>query len=216
MKTVYLYDENGLFTGTYDAQESPLELGVYITPDLSTDIEPSHSDKTWPKFVGGAWSSIADNRGMVWDTVTCVEVEHNELGNLPENLTAITKPDGYYKWSGTKWVLDLSKAQAAQITKIEASYQSAIQTDIDYLGATFNADNSTQLLLVKVLSAGQIPDGFFWQDISNNQIPMTYAQAQGFSSAILERGQLAFVKLQSLKTAIRAAVDVNAVALIVW
>ena len=112
--------------------------------------------------------------------------------------------------------LTLAQAQAAQIALIEASYKVVIQADIDYLGTTFNADNSTQLLIVKVLSAGQVPDGFFWQDITNTQILMTYEQVQGFSAAILVRGQLAFVKLQELKTAIRAAFDVASVALIAW
>jgi len=36
----------------------------------------------------------------------------------------------------------------------------------------------------KVLSAGKVPDGFFWQDIGNAQIAMTYVQLQGLSSAI--------------------------------
>ena len=103
MKTVYLYDENGLFTGAYDAQESPLELGVYIAPDLSTDIEPIYANKTWPKFVDSAWVNVADNRGIVWDITTGAQIEHDELGVLPENLTDIAKPDGNYKWSGTAW-----------------------------------------------------------------------------------------------------------------
>ncbi len=110
----------------------------------------------------------------------------------------------------------LAQSQTAQIAVIGAAYQAAIQFDITYLSATFNADNNTQLLLVKVLSAGQVPSGFFWQDITNAQIPMTYTQVQGFSVAILERGQLAFVKLQTLKAEIRAALDVASVVLIAW
>jgi hypothetical protein len=216
MKKVYLYDENGLFISTYSAQESPLEPGVYITPNLSTDIEPVYLDKTWCKFENGVWVNVADNRGVVWDKATGAQVDYDELGELPNYLTAIAKPIGYYKWSGAEWIIDLVQAQAAQVAKIEASYQSAIQADIDYLGATFNADNSSQLLLVKVLSASQVPAGFFWQDVINAQIPMTHVQLQGFSETILIRGQLAFVKLQTLKSEIRAALDINAIQQIVW
>ena len=110
----------------------------------------------------------------------------------------------------------LTEIQAAQIALITTDYRAAIQADIDYMGATFNADYDTQNLMVSTLSAGQVPSEFFWQDITNSQITMTYAQAQGLLLAISERRQLAFDKLQTLKSAIRAAVDVDAVALIVW
>lgn len=40
MKTVYLFDATGAYIGTYDAQESPLEPGVFITPVLSTSSAP--------------------------------------------------------------------------------------------------------------------------------------------------------------------------------
>ena len=41
MKTVYLFDESSfLFAGMYDAQESPLEPGVFIAPICSTEVMP--------------------------------------------------------------------------------------------------------------------------------------------------------------------------------
>jgi hypothetical protein len=36
----YLYDENRKFVSEYTAQESPLEPGVFIIPESSTDIAP--------------------------------------------------------------------------------------------------------------------------------------------------------------------------------
>jgi hypothetical protein len=112
--------------------------------------------------------------------------------------------------------LTLDQAKAKQTADLYVPYSAAIQADIDYLGTTFNADDSTQLLIVKVLSAGQVPAGFFWQDITNAQIPMTYAQVQGFAGTILVRAQAAFVRLQNLKAQIMAATTVAAVNLIVW
>lgn len=57
MKTVYLYDDKtGEFTTSYNAQESPLEPGVYIEPELSTDIEPpTFTDLQDCKFIGTTW-----------------------------------------------------------------------------------------------------------------------------------------------------------------
>lgn len=46
MKTVHLYDPaTGEYGGIYDAQESPLEPGVFLTPDasLSTTLAMTNS-----------------------------------------------------------------------------------------------------------------------------------------------------------------------------
>jgi hypothetical protein len=112
--------------------------------------------------------------------------------------------------------LTLDQAKVKQTADLYVPYSAAIQADIAYMNTTFNADDATQLLIVKVLSAGQVPAGFFWQDINNNQIPMIYSQVQGFAATILIRAQAAFVKLQQLKAQIRAATDIHAVQLIIW
>lgn len=39
-KTVYVFDDSGVFLYAYPAQESPLESGVFITPTNSTDVPP--------------------------------------------------------------------------------------------------------------------------------------------------------------------------------
>ena len=132
-------------------------------------------------------------------------------------LIAVAVTNGWTDITGS-WppLPTLEQTQAAQIALITTDYRAAIQADIDYMGATFNADYDTQNLMVSTLSAGQVPSEFFWQDITNSQIPLTYAQAQGLLLAISERRQLAFNKLQTLKSAIRAAVDADAVALIAW
>lgn len=40
MKTVYNYADNGVFLGVGEAQESPLEPGVFLMPRNSTDVAP--------------------------------------------------------------------------------------------------------------------------------------------------------------------------------
>lgn len=39
-KTVYIYDDSGVYVGAYVAQESPLEPGNFIQPERSTDHPP--------------------------------------------------------------------------------------------------------------------------------------------------------------------------------
>lgn len=65
MKTVYLFKENtGEFLREYEAQESPLELGEYITPIHSTDLPPLEPKNGFAVcFRNGAWQYVTDNRG---------------------------------------------------------------------------------------------------------------------------------------------------------
>lgn len=56
-KRVYLFDETtGKYAGFWDAQESPLEPGVFITPISSTDIEPpAFTEEQTCTFNGVSW-----------------------------------------------------------------------------------------------------------------------------------------------------------------
>lgn len=56
-KIVYLFDEmTGEFKGVFEAQESPLEPGKYITPEHSTDaVPPLCGESQYLIFQGGEW-----------------------------------------------------------------------------------------------------------------------------------------------------------------
>ncbi len=56
MKKVYLFDEQGRYLSEYEAQESPLEPGIFITPNLSTSEKPpSVKNGGYCVFYGGKW-----------------------------------------------------------------------------------------------------------------------------------------------------------------
>ncbi len=110
----------------------------------------------------------------------------------------------------------LEELKLDKITELEEKYQDANIQPIEYMNTTFKGDQYTQDTLVKVLSAGTVPDGFFWRDIHNNNIPMTYEDVQGFSRALLIRGQGNFVKLQTLKQQVRDATTLEEVEDIKW
>lgn len=58
-KTVYLYDPATRgFAGTYDAQESPLEEGEFITPEHCTETPP-------PALIPGQWAFLDSGGGWV-------------------------------------------------------------------------------------------------------------------------------------------------------
>lgn len=110
----------------------------------------------------------------------------------------------------------LSSAQSAQIATIEAAYQNAIQQPVSYMGATFQADQGSQDVLAKSLSAGSVPSGMFWLDADNAQVQMSFTQLQGLAGAMLAQGQAAFAKKTALKQQIRSATTVSAVQAITW
>ena len=110
----------------------------------------------------------------------------------------------------------LDGLKTAQTAVIDSSYDLAITANIDYLGFTFQADYPTHDNLKSVLSCGSVPDGFAWFDINNNPVPMSYQQVQEFSKALVYRGFSAFVKKQTLKNQILAAIDAATVQAIVW
>lgn len=56
-KQVYQYDYQGMFVGIADADESPLEPGVYHIPARCAEVAPPEdwpADK-WPRWNGSAW-----------------------------------------------------------------------------------------------------------------------------------------------------------------
>ena len=121
-------------------------------------------------------------------------------------------------------ITDLSNAEAEAtlaITKakqkfiIETAYQTAITAPVAYMATTFQADDASQDILVKVLLgmqvAGATPAGFAWMDANNVAVPMTLADLQGLYGAILTRGQVEFTKKIIAKQAVDAATTSAAV-----
>ena len=56
----YQYDRAGLFAGTTEADESPLEPGVYLLPAMCT-LEPPPAtlpEGKWPRWNGRAWALV--------------------------------------------------------------------------------------------------------------------------------------------------------------
>ncbi len=110
----------------------------------------------------------------------------------------------------------VTEVQQAKLSEIKTAYEQANQEDIAYLGTTFQADKYSQNLIVSVLSAGAVPDGFFWMDKANNQVAMTYVELQGLSGAILARGQINYIKLQELKAQANKAVTQTKLDTTIW
>jgi len=132
---------------------------------------------------------------------------------IKQNLVAITDAEADAIRNPPK---TLDELKVIKVTELYTAYTSANQSDISYLGTTFQADSKSQDMITSVLSVGSVPSGFYWLDIANNKVTMTYTDLQGLAGAILTRGQVAFDKLQGLKAQARAVTDASELDLIGW
>jgi len=88
---VHHYDSvTGEYLGSVDAQESPLEPGVFLVPACATQEAPpavrAGFAVCWRE---NAWNAVEDHRGeRLWDA-SGAEVIVRGLGPLPEGLSAM-------------------------------------------------------------------------------------------------------------------------------
>jgi len=113
----------------------------------------------------------------------------------------------------------LAITKANQKGLIETAYQTAITAPVAYMSTSFQADDASQDILVKVLLgmqvAGATPAGFAWLDANNVGWAMALADLQGLYGAILARGQVQFAKRLVAKNAIDVATTIAEVEVVV-
>ena len=156
------------------------------------------------------FKSTNNNPFVFEDNVTAeiiakVEATHNTT------LTEITRSE--YEALIAPSLDELKQRKVGELTQ---SYTTDNQQDISFMSTTFQADDKSQGTLSQVLSVGSVPDGFYWLDANNVEVPMSYTELQGFAGVILLRSQANFTKLQGLKQQVSAARDETELDGIVW
>ena len=114
--TVYTTDTNGIFshqTTEFVSEGGSLSAGSYL------DAPPQHKQGFAIVRMDNSWQYQADHRGTYYNTETGEKVEHTELGELPDNLTALEPLAEPCKWNGTAWVKDEAKI-ADNFAKVQA------------------------------------------------------------------------------------------------
>lgn len=104
--TVYTTDHNGIYNGK--ATEF-ISLGGSLATGSYLDAPPKAKKGFVIVRQDNGWGYKADNRGTYYRTDTGEQVEHTELGELPQNLTALPPLDVPCKWDGKTWVVDTAK-----------------------------------------------------------------------------------------------------------
>jgi len=161
---------------------------------------------------------FTDDSNAPSDAFAVSDQDHLIAINLPPGSTYSFTPDGVLTVSQPTAAYVLSQAIAAKLEEINSDFFYANSLPISYLGAMFQTDSDSQALISNVITAsgGQLPTSFAWYDVSNNPVPMSFAQLQGLAQAILLRGQGLFSNKQAKKAAARNAPDLSTLSTIVF
>jgi len=160
-------------------------------------------------------SALEDNADKKYIKDNWIEISELAKNKIKLFGTDEVSDEDYY--AEVKKV-SLTKAKSTNLKELETSYNSSIQQNIDYLDTVFQADFKSQELIKSTLTAsgGVLPDGFYWKDLYNNEVSVTYEDLQGLATVIFIRGQSEWLKWQELKKLVSTAVSVNDLDDISW
>lgn len=125
----YTTDSAGVFTGS---EEQWISEGCGLAANAYLDPPPKTKQGFAIVRTEKGWEYIADFRGKTfYDKTTKAEVTISELGEIPENLTALKPESELCEWNGSIWVINQEK-QAAHL----AQQQTQLINDIDNKAAS--------------------------------------------------------------------------------
>lgn len=143
----YIYDNKGILSET----EFPVVpgFGMHIPANgLLLDDPLNHRDGFIWVYQDNQLVHLADNRGTYYSKETGEEVNHQELGELPESLTTVAPNSPYDKWDGEQWVKD-QQAENDDLAK------AALEQRDQFM---MQASKSIDLLQAKIKLANHNPD----------------------------------------------------------
>ncbi|MCK3658543.1 hypothetical protein A4G18_07415 [Pasteurellaceae bacterium Pebbles2] len=163
--TVYQTDSQGVYLGKtteFVSTGGGLAQGSYL------EQPPKIKEGFAIVRVGNGWQYQPDHRGeKVYSTVDKTELAITELGEIPENYTALAPTCTHCEWSGSAWVLTAEKQ-----AEIKAQQQEEMRTKINAkrdevcFGGVFVASlnkwfDSDETSFVKMIGAKAVMDDDF-------------------------------------------------------
>ena len=154
MKSVYLYDaETGLYTGDYEAQENPLEMGKYIVPTYSTEeAPPIEKQNESAVYVDGSWQITPNFQDVEYWLTDGTKYTITDIGILPP-VDAV-----FIEQAPSLDQVNQNQAQAERnqaLADLEALDRASLREVIEYIAskadapATLKARNLAALVLVE-------------------------------------------------------------------
>ena len=160
----------GEYIGPSQADESPLEPGVFLIPaGATTTVPPQVESQQIAVFINGSWSVEPDFRGtIVYSLADLSPVIISQIGSLPEGVITEkpVKPVGNYTWNGEAYILEPLTAQQVSLNQAENNFilfcralkvpDLATLTEIKVAGRQLKASNQTLTFDGDVLTGDEI------------------------------------------------------------
>lgn len=100
----------GEYIGTAFADPDPLVEGAWLIPSMAFSEAPPVTEPGFAavhvKDAQAIWNLVPDLRGLVYRTDTGEEIQWQQLGELPLELTSLKRPGSDHVWDGSSWHLD--------------------------------------------------------------------------------------------------------------
>lgn len=176
---IYNYDSvNKTFISESQADYNPRTKEYSLVPAFATTIAPPNTGvNEIATFNGSGWDIVDDVRGYVWVKETGEQIEYTELGQLPETLTDIPKPEGLYVWDNGTWIIDnnavLEEAKQVLNNQLLIDRYAPISYDGKVLDADKTAIENINGKIVEIegrlkLNITMDANQMFWRDANNN------------------------------------------------
>lgn len=121
---VYVIDEQGIFS---HAEEQFISAGCGLSAN-SVLTEPKPAKQGFAvQYAAGKWQYVEDHRGeTVYSTADKTALTITELGEIPENYTALAPTCANCEWDGEGWILTKEKQAELFETRRKTLLQAVI------------------------------------------------------------------------------------------
>lgn len=184
--------------------------GAYLDapPEPKTDFAIVRSQD------GLRWEYVPDYRGQTYyDIATGEAITINELGKIPQNLTALKPLNTPCKWDGSKWVVDEDKraellaSQQAQVWEQikQKRYQNCRSgVYVKSVDKWFHSDDASRQQYTFMRTLPDFPPTP-WKTMDNSFVEMTKELLNELSLAMFTHEQADFANAERHRVAMLAA-----------
>lgn len=163
---IYNFDAlSGEFNGSSDEF---LAQGVGLPAHACVTVPPATKTGYTAVYRDDEWQVVADHRGeTVYSIADGSKIVISELGDYPEETTAIAPVTDWDRWDGEKWITDADAQRAADV-KSTAGKKSALISEANdvtqawqtqlLLGIITDADKASLTAWMKYIQAVQAID----------------------------------------------------------
>ncbi|QKJ68018.1 DUF4376 domain-containing protein [Deefgea piscis] len=207
MKINHYSSATGEFITEVVADFSSLEPDVPLIPTYATPIDPPavqarevsvfrSVDGSVPECAAdGAWHVLPDWRSVaLFSTLNGDGVSITEIGQLPSDVqaTELPRPSPAHAWSGKGWVFNAEKqaeldARSRERVTLQINNWRDQQEQTGFLFGhaehTWDGGVAVATRLQNSVKMPSLPNGFYWTDADNVDVPMTHLQLSHLNAA---------------------------------